>query len=135
MRTGAIDGNANNSLLVSGASADRAGSMMRREAKPAAIEFAQRQRIGDRRAALQRRRALRCARRQHAAEQEQDDDKKSQRAAHILTNTALETPIQGVSRRLLIRKIAEKRTDCLAAIASERAIASRRGEAIRIADC
>ena len=61
--------------------------------KPAAIEFAQRQRIGDRSAALQRR-AFRGARGHDAAQQNEDDEKKSQ-TRPFLTNTASESLIPG----------------------------------------
>jgi hypothetical protein len=59
-----------------------------RETKPSAIELAQRKRLGDRNATLQRRRALRVAQRRQAARESEDDGKKSQRKAHISTNTA-----------------------------------------------
>jgi hypothetical protein len=55
--------------------------------------------------------------RKQATKKCEQGDKKSQWRAHILTNTAAEAPFQASRRRYFyVRKIAEKRTRCRAAI-------------------
>jgi len=108
-----MEGQANNWLLVSGASDDLIGRDAG-QTKSSAIEFAQALGFGDRNAALQRRRALRMARRQNTAKQNEEGDGKSH--PRLISHFG---------------KIAEKRTECLAAIGRQQAIASRRSEAMR----
>ena len=58
-----------------------------------------------------------CPRRQRAAKQDEDGDGKSQDVAHVLRNTARQSLFKAYARkRILVRKIAEKPTGCLAPI-------------------
>jgi hypothetical protein len=80
------------------------------EAKSSAIELAQRERIGDCRAALKRRCALRIARSQNAAQQNEDADKKSQPRGPFPTNATHRKRLFEAPRgqRLLIQEISRK---------------------------
>ena len=89
-RTGINEGSANNALLVSGASAVRAGTRRRTSPNLPRSSSPKARGVGNRNAAFQHRRALRVTYGKQAASESEDGDKKSQRTAHILTNTAPE---------------------------------------------